>query len=121
LRKRVRQNFGLGLEYVAITVFVAGEAEGELLVTAAAKLKVLADADLLEFKGRGHSEMGVELVRFNHRSGPRARKEWSPAGWGGTARTKFRFLFISRIVAQGVGHPLGVAEKMIVEVRKPPS
>jgi hypothetical protein len=54
LRQRVRENLGLGLEDVAIPVFVTGHAECEFSVSTATELKELADAYFLELDGRGH-------------------------------------------------------------------
>jgi hypothetical protein len=52
----VRQNFGLGHEDVAVAFLISSQAERELLVTAATKLKEASDWDLLEFKSGKHGE-----------------------------------------------------------------
>jgi len=48
LSQWIRQHLGLGLEYVADPVLIAGHAQGEFSVTAATELKELADLNLLK-------------------------------------------------------------------------
>lgn len=48
LRQRVRENFRLGLEDVAVPVLIAGHTDGEFSVSTATVFEKLANGDLLK-------------------------------------------------------------------------